>query len=110
MSCQARQGLLVLRGCGSPAIGACSSCGRMLCAMHLMGGACPDCAAMQGNTDTEQTREAAQRNSYYSTYGEGSDYGDDEYFNRGDGAPAAGFAAGTPAEFPAEDDYDAFDT
>jgi hypothetical protein len=114
VSCQARAGLLVLRGCGSPAIGACASCGRGLCAMHMLGGGmCPDCSATQGaNQDNEYTREAANRGAYYSEYGEPAEYGDEGFFNSGDSSGAvAGFAAmGRPMRLEEDEPYDAFDT
>jgi hypothetical protein len=104
-------GLLVLRGCGAPAMGACSSCGRPLCVMHqVMGGAgisCPECAAIHGDpSQNEQAQEAADRNSYYNSYG-GGEFGDDQYFSDEDQeAVRSGFAA-TGAEHA---EYDPFDT
>jgi hypothetical protein len=79
--------------------------------MHqIMGGTCPDCSAMQGNVEDESAREAANRNSYYSTYGEQPEFGDSEYFNAGDSsAVTSGFAGPAAAGF-VEPDYDPYDT
>jgi hypothetical protein len=105
-------GLLVLRECGGAAVGACSSCGRMLCAMHMvMGSVCPECSAMQGNVENESAREAANRNSYYSTYGEPSEFGDADYFNADEvAAPGQQFKRGEILPAEDETDYDPFDT
>jgi hypothetical protein len=80
--------------------------------MHqIMGGTCPECSAMQGNVQDESAREAANRNSYYNTYGEQPEYGDSEYFHSGDSsAVASGFAGGTTAAGFTEPDYDPYDT
>src|SRR5262245_36735071 len=113
MSCQARSGLLVLRACDSPAVGARASCGRPLCASHMLGGGtCPDCSAMQGsNQDNEHAREAANRNSYYEDYGEPAEYGEDTYFTPGDRAGvAAGFAGQRTPRLEDDEPYDAMDT
>jgi len=109
MSCMANSGLLVLRGCGQPAVGACSSCGKALCMLHMAAGTCPECAAMGGQwEDNDAAREAASRNDYYNTYGGGSEYGSASFFSAGDrraaGTGPAGFTAGEG------DDYDPFDT
>ncbi|MGC4053758.1 MAG: hypothetical protein QM757_31610 [Paludibaculum sp.] len=112
MSCQAHVGLLVLRACGQPAVGSCSSCGAALCALHLGAGVCPTCMLSRGNPEeNELTREAAARNQYYEMYGGRSQFGDARFFNEHDreslrpGA-AAGFLAGTGHR----DDYDPFET
>jgi hypothetical protein len=82
----------------------------MLCAMHMvMGSTCPECSAMQGNVDNESAREAANRNSYYDTYGEPSEFGDPDYFNEADSSIAAGLT-GQPSKLQPEQDYDPFDT
>ena len=115
MSCQARAGLLVLRMCGEPAVGACGTCGRPLCLMHqVMGGmgmACPECAATQGDYETnEYAREAANRNDYYNSYGEPTEFGDESYFSEGDhDAVRRGVVGGDSARSFGED-YDPFDT
>ncbi|MGJ5820010.1 hypothetical protein [Paludibaculum fermentans] len=112
MSCQAHVGLLVLRSCGQPAMGACSSCGMALCGMHLGAGTCPTCMLTRGNPEeNDLTREAATRNQYYDTYGGRTQYGDSEYFNEGDREslhPAA--AAGFVATGGDSDEYDPFET
>ncbi|MCC7235624.1 MAG: hypothetical protein IT163_10000 [Bryobacterales bacterium] len=108
MSCMASAGLLVLRGCGQPAAGACPQCGRELCVMHLAGGMCPDCMGLSGQFgESEAGRDAASRQNYYNTYGAGNEYGAANYFKQGDRAavrPGAGLAP------PGQDDYDPFDT
>ena len=79
MNCQAKAGLLVLRTCDEPSVGVCASCGIPLCAVHLMMGKCPDCAA---------SPEVDERKSYYNTYGQPSQFGDKRYFTRNDAATA----------------------
>ena len=109
MSCMASAGLLVLRGCGQPAVGVCSSCGKSLCMMHLGAGTCPDCMATQGQwEDNDAAREAASRNDYYNTYGGGEEaaqFGAAGYF-----APGEGRALRQGQSRFAEDDYDPFET
>lgn len=112
MSCQAHVGLLVLRACGQPAMGACSSCGTPLCALHLGAGTCPTCMLTRGNPEeNELTREAATRNQYYESYGGRPQYGDARFFNEDDREslrPAA--AAGFVSNAGHSDDYDPFET
>lgn len=115
MSCQARAGLLVLRMCGEPAMGACGTCGRPLCMLHqVMGGAgmtCPECAALHGGSeDNEQAREAANRNDYYNSYGEPTEFGGDTYFSEGDHDAVRRSIAGGDAAQGFGEDYDPFDT
>ncbi len=106
MSCMASAGLLVLRGCGQPAVGACSNCGKALCMMHLAGGTCTECMAASGEYgDSEAGREAASRDNYYNTYGGGEEYGSANYFTSGQQQSLRPGAANYT-----EDDYDPFDT
>ena len=106
MSCMASSGLLVLRGCGEPAVGACSNCGKALCMMHLASGTCPDCMATSGQWgDNEAAREAASRNDYYNTYGGGGEFGSANYFTSGQQRSMRPGAANHT-----EDDYDPFET
>lgn len=108
MSCMASAGLLVLRGCGQPAVGGCSNCGKALCMMHMAGGTCPECAAMGGQwEDNEAAREAASRNQYYDTYGGGSEFGSANYFAAGN---RQAMTPGTSSFTSDSDDYDPFDT
>ena len=88
MNCQARMGLLVLRGCEEPAVGACAVCGTPLCAMHQVMGpqgmSCPDCSG---------SPEAEERKEYYNTYGRPEEqspaqFGDKKYFSPADAAAA----------------------
>ncbi len=109
MSCMASAGLLVLRGCGQPAIGACPQCGKALCAMHMAGGMCTDCMALSGGfNESEAGREAAMRQNYYSTYGGENEFGAATYFTPGDRASVTPGTAGMAP--PHQDDYDPFDT
>ncbi|MEP7363367.1 MAG: hypothetical protein ABI972_08940 [Acidobacteriota bacterium] len=108
MSCMASAGLLVLRGCGEPAVGGCSSCGKSLCMMHIGAGTCPDCMASQGQwEDNDAAREAASRNEYYDTYGGGTpgEFGAAGFFGTNQGRA---MQPGT-SRF-ADDDYDPFET
>lgn len=92
MTCQARMGLLVLRECGDPSTGVCGHCGKALCAAHLVGTSCPECAVAQGEDATGPTaQEAASRNAYYQHYGQAPQFGDRGFF--GSGAGIAGAAA-----------------
>ena len=101
MSCQASFGLLVLRECGQPAAGACSSCGKMLCAMHQVMGpggmACPECSVAAG-VQSDQTQDAANRQGYYTTYGQ------QRYFTEDD------HSAARPSAARAQHGYDPLDT
>lgn len=111
MSCQAQVGLLVLRVCGQPAMGACSSCGLPLCGLHLGAGTCPSCMLTRGNPEeNDLTREAANRHQYYETYGGGHQYGDARFFNEGDRQSLHPAAAGFAATTGHSDDYDPFET
>lgn len=111
MSCQAQVGLLFLRVCAQPVVGACMSCGLPLCAYHLGTGSCPSCQLAAGNPDdSEFTREAATRNQYYGTYGAGTQFGDDGYFNESDGESLRPGMMGFIAGAGASDDYDPFET
>ncbi len=86
MNCQARMGLLVLRGCEEPAVGACAVCGKGLCAMHQVMGeqgmTCPECSGSPEEKDREE---------YYQEYGEPDEtplFGDRKYFSPEDAAAA----------------------
>lgn len=73
--CKAKVGLLVLRGCGDPAIGACALCGMPLCSQHMVTGQdggirCPDCGLRDPDMASRQDlKEGRERESYYDEYG-----------------------------------------
>jgi hypothetical protein len=111
MSCQAQAGLLILRACGQPAVSACSNCGIPLCVLHAGAGTCPSCLVAGGHSnDSELSREAANRDQYYDTYGKPTEFGGEGYFSAADRASLTSRGAmggGVPAR---RDDYDPLDT
>jgi hypothetical protein len=83
--------------------------------MHqVMGGGgmtCPDCAASQGNWESnEHAREAANRHDYYNSYGEPTEFGGDSYFAEGDHEAVRRGVAGGDAASGFSGDYDPLDT
>ena len=69
MTCQAKTGLLVLRACGQPSVGACSKCTKPLCGDHIGSGMCSECVVQGGGRRDPMAEEEATRSSYYRTYG-----------------------------------------
>ncbi len=69
MTCQAKAGLLVLRACGQPSVGACAKCTKPLCGEHIGSGVCASCAIETGAPRDRLVEEEATRASYYRTYG-----------------------------------------
>ncbi len=74
-NCKAKKGLLVLRECGAPAVGACGGCGIPICQKHQTINtqgvvSCPDCAANDPNVVSRgQVGRSRRRRSYYGHYG-----------------------------------------
>jgi len=112
-NCKAKKGLLVLRECGQPAVGACGKCGIQVCQQHQVlisqTGAvlCPDCAAQDEKmAPTGHVGRSRRRSRYYSHYGYyGGHHHDHDYFNGRDqssvqtpGPQTAGVGAGASAD------------
>jgi hypothetical protein len=112
-NCKAKKGLLVLRECGQPAIGACGKCGIPVCQQHQIIISqtgmvyCPECAAQDAQmAPTGHVGRARRRTRYYTHYGYyGGHWHTHDYFTERDHAAvqhpagkAAGVSAGATAD------------
>jgi len=112
--CGAKKGLLVLRECGEPAIGACSGCSAQICQKHQVinqQGAvlCPDCAANdQSLAPQGHVGRSRRRSYYYGHYGYPYHYGHFHDHDRHsvDSRDEVGEAGGQAGG----DDFDDFDS
>jgi hypothetical protein len=119
-NCKAKKGMLVLRECGQPAIGACGGCGIPICAAHQVIGfnnqvLCPDCAARDQNMKpTGYVGRSRRRDRYYSYYGYmplyHHHYHDHDYNTVADSAAQTPIAAAAEGAPPDRDDFDSMES
>jgi hypothetical protein len=63
--CQAQRGFLALRRCESEAAAGCAVCGRTVCAAHLIGDRCTECADAGADWRTDPRGPSRFRRRFY---------------------------------------------
>jgi uncharacterized membrane protein YgcG len=115
--CAQRTGFLTLTTCGEPAVAACVTCGKEICAGHLQstpsGPLCPDCSVL--GLDSDEASRRGLDSSYYRrsvdsdtgmvTYGS-SDYESFDTFEGEGGEMGGGGASGEWDEGEGAEDSD----
>jgi len=67
--CQSQRGFLALRRCDEDAVGTCADCSRTVCASHLVGRRCTDCAGATADWRTDPQGPSRFRRRFHEEGG-----------------------------------------